>query len=229
MQSIFLDIDGKSARVQLQALLEAQPRPEVVLKTESGRVETQRVLTGVKSVAEVAFQDLCEGDPELCWERAGEVLDRESLTTAYFDPEAKIPSAMGEFSEVAVVYEPSGAEKERRPFTPRRSNINGLHPLKVGKRFPLKQALTQFVFRQHLQIVHTDSLTFDFLHGFAKELHEKLELAVLGAGVKGAQPLVLRDKGAPYRAFLYGEVDNDRYRLLLLLSDMELKHPDKMV
>ena len=54
-------------------------------------------------------------------------------------------------------------------------------------------------------------------------------MALLGAGPKGAAPLVLRDGGTPFRAFLYGEVEGSgkhaRYRLLLLLSDQELKRP----
>jgi len=60
-------------------------------------------------------------------------------------------------------------------------------------------------------------------------LHEKQEVALLGAGPKGNQPLVVRDKGNPYRGFLYGEIGSgaqkDQYKLLLLLSDQELKRP----
>ena len=54
-------------------------------------------------------------------------------------------------------------------------------------------------------------------------------MALVGAGPKGVGPLVLRDGGTPFRAFLYGEVEGNgaqaRYRLLLLLSDQELKRP----
>jgi hypothetical protein len=91
---------------------------------------------------------------------------------------------------------------------------------------PLQQALTQFVFKQTCQILHEDGVTMDFLFGIAKDLHDKQEVALLGAGAKGNQPLVIRDKGSPYRAFLYGEVNGDnQYKLLLLLSDQELKRP----
>jgi hypothetical protein len=79
------------------------------------------------------------------------------------------------------------------------------------------------------QLVHTDGLTFDFLHGLAKSLQDSQSMALLGSGPKGAGPLVLRDGGSPFRAFLHGEVegagDAARYRLLLLLSDQELKRP----
>jgi hypothetical protein len=58
-------------------------------------------------------------------------------------------------------------------------------------------------------------------------LAERSEVALLGAGPKGNLPLVLREHGSAYRAFLYGEVDQaGRYKLLLLLSDQELKLPE---
>jgi hypothetical protein len=94
---------------------------------------------------------------------------------------------------------------------------------------PAKDCLTRFVFRAMQQLVHTDGLTFDFLHGLAKSLHDSQTMALLGAGPRGAGPLVLRDGGSPFRAFLYGEAEGSgesaRYRLLLLLSDQELKTP----
>ena len=65
----------------------------------------------------------------------------------------------------------------------------------------------------------------------AKRLHDKKEVALLGAGPKGNAPLILRDKGSPHRAFLFGELgkggESDKYRLLLLLSNQELKLPAK--
>jgi hypothetical protein len=94
---------------------------------------------------------------------------------------------------------------------------------------PLVDALTGFVFKQVYQIVHEDGVQKDFLFGLARELHEQQEVAVLGTGTKGTLPLVVRDKGSPYRAFLYGEIgtgsDEGKYKLLLLLSDQELKRP----
>ncbi|MBL8242817.1 MAG: hypothetical protein JNL89_01440, partial [Rhodanobacteraceae bacterium] len=73
---------------------------------------------------------------------------------------------------------------------------------------------------------HVDGLTFEFLRDLARDLAQKGEVAVLGAGPKGNLPLVIREAGSAYRAFLHGEVDGDRYKLLLLLSDQELKLPD---
>ena len=172
---------------------------------------------------------LIQDDPELVLDRAGLLLEPESLSTAYIDPadSARIPVAS--FTQVDIVCDATGQEKERRPHLTRKANIADMYPVKIGKRLPLQQGLTQFVFKQTCQIIHEDGLTIDFLFNIARELHEKQEVALLGAGPKGNQPLVIRDKGNPYRAFLYGEISADKqanqYKLLLLLSDQELKRP----
>jgi hypothetical protein len=150
-------------------------------------------------------------------------------TAVYIDPTAAQPTIATDFKEVEVVYTPEGQEKERRSRVYRTANVDTTAPLKIARRMPTAECLSRFVFRAMQQLVHTDGLTFDFLFGLAKSLQENKSMALLGAGPKGAAPIVLRDGGTPFRAFLYGEVegsgDNARYRLLLLLSDQELKRP----
>ena len=46
---------------------------------------------------------------------------------------------------------------------------------------------------------------------------------MIGAGVKGNEPLVFQDGGKSYRAFLEGRVKDKSYILLLHLSNLELK------
>ena len=48
-------------------------------------------------------------------------------------------------------------------------------------------------------------------------------LMLLGAGPKGADPLVFQEEGRPYRAFLEGRVRGEEYLLLMHLSNLELK------
>ncbi len=48
---------------------------------------------------------------------------------------------------------------------------------------------------------------------------------LLGAGPKSNQPLILRRGATPYRGFLEGRTDGDRYCLVLHLSNMELRTP----
>ena len=49
---------------------------------------------------------------------------------------------------------------------------------------------------------------------------------LLGAGPKGNQPLILRRGSVPYRGFLEGRTQGDKYCLLLHLSNLELKPPE---
>jgi hypothetical protein len=61
----------------------------------------------------------------------------------------------------------------------------------------------------------------------AKELEEKDSLMLLGAGPKSNQPLILRRGGSPYRGFLEGRTQGDKYCLVLHFSNLELKAPPK--
>jgi hypothetical protein len=74
-------------------------------------------------------------------------------------------------------------------------------------------------------LLHVNGLTYDFLYGMAKELEARDSLMLLGAGPKSNQPLILRRGGSPYRGFLEGRTDGDKYCLLLHFSNLELKAP----
>ncbi len=226
MNLLHLDHAGKTARVGFALVPDERPKLKITQKTAAGTVSRQRVLNGLALVDPFSLKpdDVLNGDPELAAALAGRRLDVE-LTTAWFDPSVREPKPIGEFKEVDVVFAPDGSEKERRPHIVRASNFNALHPVKIGRRFPLADALTGFVFRACYQLVHEDGLTMEFLFALAKELHDKQEVAFLGAGPKGNQPLVVREKGSPWRAFLFGEVRGEEYRLVVMLSDQELKQP----
>ena len=210
---LHLEHSARSARVALHGLPLERPRQKTQNATAVGPVSTWRVVTGArKSDPSIGYDDLLEGDPEIDLALAGTEVDSDSATPAWFDPSAAEPRPIGDFADVDIVYDATGAEKTRRPHLVRRPNLNELHPVKVGKRLPIADALT-------------DGLTFEFLHDLAKDLADKGEVALLGAGPKGNLPLVLREHGTAYRAFLYGEVAEGRYKLLLL-SDQELKLPE---
>ena len=87
------------------------------------------------------------------------------------------------------------------------------------------EACRKFVFASKVQLHHINGLTYDFLYGIAKELEEKDSLMALGAGPKSNQPLILRRGGSPYRGFLEGRTDGDKYCLILHFSNLELKAP----
>ena len=73
--------------------------------------------------------------------------------------------------------------------------------------------------------MHINGLTYDFLYEMAKELHEAKALMIVGAGPNGKSPLIFRSRSLPYRGFLEGRIDGDKYILLLHLSNLELKVP----
>jgi hypothetical protein len=226
MNLFHLDHAGKTARVGFTTVPDERPKLKITQKTSAGPVSRQRVMNGIALVnpATLTADSVIQEDPELATALSGRRLDVE-LTAAWFDPASTEPRPIGDFKEIDIVFTPDGAEKERRPHVLRTPNLNALHPVKIGRRFPMADALTGFVFRSCYQLVHEDGLTMDFLHGLAKELHDKQEAAFLGAGPKGNLPLVVREKGSPWRAFLFGEVRGDEYKLVVMLSDQELKKP----
>ncbi len=229
---IHLDYDGKTARLSLQPLPDANPKPSIRRRTSKGDVTLSRVVTGINprlQSTDLTSTQLIEMDPELDLNRAGHVVQPEIFSTTYFESDVEDPVPVSDFNFIDVIVDPSGQEKERRPHLTRQSNLNDLMPVKIGKRLSLATAFTSYIFKLTYQIVHEDGLTMDFLFNIASELHTNQKVAVVGTGSKGNQPLVIRDKGSPYRGFLYGEIDTTsderRYKLLLLLSDQELRRP----
>ena len=52
-------------------------------------------------------------------------------------------------------------------------------------------------------------------------------MLLIAGGEKGNQPLVFRRGGLPYRGFLEGRTDGEKYMLILHLSNIELKAPEE--
>jgi hypothetical protein len=227
MLTIHIENEGRSARVGLSSPPAEKVMAPLEQITSAGKIKRVQALNGQNPLATVSSSVLIDGDPELDLQSAGRLM--RDATAVYIDPKAGQPTIATDFKEVEVVYTPEGQEKERRTRVFRTANVDTTAPLKIVRRIPIQECLTRFVIRGMQQLAHTDGLTFDFLFGLAKSLQDSKSMALIGAGPKGAGPLVLRDGGTPFRAFLYGDVegagDAARYRLLLLLSDQELKLP----
>lgn len=227
MLTIHLESEGRSARIGLSTPATEKISAPLEQVTNAGKIKRVQALNGQNYLPATTAPQLIESDPELNLQLAGRLM--RDATAVYLDPSVAQPTIATDFKEVEVVYTPDGQEKERRARVFRTANVDTTAPLKIVRRLPIKDCLTKFVFRGMQQLAHTDGLTFDFLFGLAKSLQDTQCMALVGAGPKGAGPLVLRDGGTPFRAFLYGEVegsgDDARYRLLLLLSDQELKRP----
>ncbi len=123
-----------------------------------------------------------------------------------------------------VIKNPDGSERERRPRQLAEQNVSTDTPLKWSGVFvPKQDAVRRFVFTGKAQLQHVNGLTYDFLYSMAKELEARNCLMLLGSGPKSNQPLVLRRGGTPYRGFLEGRTEGEKYCLLLHFSNLELK------
>jgi len=211
--------DGKNAKVGITRAKSNRIKVELVTSTGEPTY-TERIFKG-KQAGTNTSKSILETDAEIDLNNIGYIL--ENGTRAYFKPgEAKVT---GGFKVIDLIMNPDGTEKERRDHVQRKANVNDTMPVKIGKRFPLKQALQMFAFCNHYALFHDDGLKYEFLYNIAKSLHDKGEVAFLGAGSKGNQPMIFTEGGSPYRGFLYGQVDGDKYRLLVLLSKQEIKMP----
>lgn len=167
-------------------------------------------------------QALVDGDPEVDLEKVG----REVTPSArvFLTADGQVMHAVP--TVVEVISDPDGNERERRTPEDVQANILGDLPVVwTGKTMDKRDAVRRFVFTRTLSLRHTNGLSFDFLHGMAKELAESGKVVLVGAGKGGKQPLRLQLNGTPYRGFLEGRVDGERFALLLHLSNMELKQP----
>jgi hypothetical protein len=159
------------------------------------------------------------GDPDVDIELVGKYITR---THQLYLTEAGAIAYRVSFQQ--VVYRPDGTEQERRDLTKATANVAGELPIVwSGRKFPKADALRRFVFTRHYQLRHDSGLTYDFLYAMAKELAEADALMLVGAGPKGAGPIILQAGGDPYRGFLEGRIDGDRYLLILHLTNLELK------
>lgn len=168
-------------------------------------------------------QALIDGDPEIDLENVGRALPRASVV--YLSSRGDVLYAAPQ--QVEVIINPDGSERERREPQDVPGNINDeAAPVRwTGVKLPKSEAVRKFVFQRSVQLRHVDGLTYDFLFAIAKELHDEGVMVLLGAGENGKGPLVFYANGAPYRGFLEGRVDGERYLLLLRLSNLELKRP----
>ncbi len=167
-------------------------------------------------------QALIDGDPEVDLERAGRHLG--DTDRVYLASDGEILHSTGKMVE--IIFAPDGSEKSRKDPVDTPANVAEEIPIRWTKgRFKKRDAVRRFAFQRVMQIRHVDGLTYDFLYAMAKELHEADELALLGAGADGRQPLIFSMNATAYRAFLEGRIDGSKYQLLLHLSQLELKRP----
>lgn len=163
---------------------------------------------------------LAESDPDVDMEVTGRKLKR--MRRLFVDRNYKIAYHVNLFQ---VVINPDGTERERRELAKVPGNVNQQIPLRwTGRYYPRREALRRFVFTRNYQLRHVNGATFDFLYNMAKQLATADAMVLIGAGSKGTDPLLLSRGGQPYRGFLEGRIDADKYCLILHLTDIEMKN-----
>lgn len=220
---------GRNATVVFGSL-KAGPGPKLGIPGKE--IAFKRYLAATMEGLHDALQDehgedyadaLIDGDPEADLEQIGRKLSQ--MTSVYLSSKGDVMHAPPRIMEVIV--DADGEEKERKDWEDKQANVNDELPVRwTGRKLDKGEAIRRFVFSRTLQISHFDGLTYDYLFGIAKELDDEGVMVLMGAGEKGKDPLVLQTNGTPYRAFLEGRIDGERYQLLLHLSNMELKNPE---
>jgi len=212
---------------------EAKPtKAKVFYKTKDGRERTNiKILKGTLDTSEEfllkkygsdnsLIEAMLQDDPEIDYELFGAKLD--STNKVFVDKDSQLVFSV-DIQE--VVKDIDGNEKSKSEYIASQSNISqdGLPIRWSGKFIDKNEAVKKFVFAKHYQLHHTNGLTYDFLYDMAKKLDDKNSLMFVGGGKKGNEPIVLSNGGKSYRAFLEGRVKDDKYILILHLTNLELK------
>jgi hypothetical protein len=115
-----------------------------------------------------------------------------------------------------------GVVKEAKPYKATEPNIE--LPVQIApKGSQTSDDLVQkFVVHKIYQVIHLDSLSFDFLFKLCQEI-QPLDFVRVNGGIKGNEPLILRREGLPAFAYLRGRVEGDKYCCTLHLTHTELK------
>lgn len=165
---------------------------------------------------------LVDGDPEISLELTGRELGESDRV--WVRPDG---SVLYSARVLKVVYDASGEEQSRDDWTDVEATVSDESPLAwSGRLFDKDQVVRRFVLVRKLQLRHVNGLTYDFLYEIAKKLADEGKMLFVGSGSRGTNPLIFQSNGSPYRGFLEGRVDGDRFRLVLHLSNLELKCVD---
>lgn len=212
-------MENKKTRSKVYfTLKDGSPKKNVRLLKGTLPVELDNLVNKFGDLYNVG-QAIIENDPEIDFENTGRIV--AGTKKLYLNSQNRIAYRV---NLVEVVKNPDGTEKERKELQKTEANILSEIPLKwTGVKIPKDKAVRKFVFSLKYQIKHVNGLTYDFLYEMAKSLQDSNSLMLVGGGKKGTDPIVLSGGGTPYRGFLEGRVKDDKYCLILHLTNLELK------
>jgi len=165
---------------------------------------------------------LINSDPDIDLYNVGKVVKKANqiIITKSGKPQYSL-------NRIVIITGLDGKETKQK-FVDIESNNSPESPIKwSGKLFDIKKVVRKLAFTRKVQLRHINGLTYDFLYNMAKILEEKKAMMMVGSGKKGTAPVILSRNDTPYRAFLQGETKGADYKLILHLSNLELKSPVK--
>ncbi len=226
-----LNISNEKKRDAIVGLESTHHKSKVSFVLKDGSPKRNvKILKGVLEISEEQLvakygdlkslgDEIIKSDPEIDIEKIGRLVNRTKRL--YLNKNGRIAYRV---NLLEIVRDPDGTEKERRDIVKADANVLGEIPLQwTGRKFPKGEAIKKFVFTKNYQVRHVNGLTYDFLYEMAKSLQETNSLMFVGGGKKGTDPVVLASGGVPYRGFLEGRIDGDKYCLTLHLTNLELK------
>ncbi len=199
-------------------LKDGSPKKNVRILKGSLSVELDTLVNNFGDLHKVG-EAIIDSDPEIDFQNTGKIV--AATKKLYLNSQNRIAYRV---NLIEVVKNSDGTEKERKELQKTEANILSEIPLKwTGAKIPKEKAIRKFAFSLKYQIKHVNGLTYDFLYDMAKTLQESNSLMLVGGGKKGTDPIVLTGGGTPYRGFLEGRVKDDKYCLILHLTNLELK------
>ncbi|MCA9607273.1 MAG: hypothetical protein KC619_16825 [Myxococcales bacterium] len=226
-------MDDKKRDAQIEVESPSKRERQHWVGPSGGPVQHVRLVKGTETTTYAALveaagspealsQALVDGDPEVDLGQVGRRLTHTSRV--YLGPEGNVLYVA---RVLKVVYSPEGEELSRDDFVDVEATVGEELPALpwTGRLMAIDEVIHRFAFVRKLQLRHVNGLTFDFLYEMAKTLEASGMVMYVGAGAKARQPLIFQTNGSPFRGFLEGRTEGESYKLVLHLSNLEIKRP----
>ena len=231
---LHIEISGKTTKLDAFSLPAVKSGGTTRRQTSTGPVKRVKFMSGTRTLATInenrqtplTSEDLIKDDLEIIFERAGRNLENENMSTVMLAPGSG-RKPISDFELKEIITDAQGIVKETKDFETKLPNLNTNTPIKATRRYSEEKILSEFVFEGCIQMVQNDGLTHDMLCNLGADLQTKKECILVGSGLKGAGPLILRENGSPVRGFLFGRATPDgKHQILIMTTDTELKTPE---
>lgn len=161
---------------------------------------------------------LITGDPEIDLDWAGRKIGKSQRI--WLDGDGQ-PIYAPKLEQVR--HNEHGVIIQRRPLRVCPGNlVPPAAPIWSGVMLARREVLSRYALRQAWQLMHGNSLEYDFLLELARWLDERGQMALVGRGRNGRSPLIISRGARPCLGFLDGRVQGETMRLVLYLAAGEL-------